>query len=188
MVVVHHPLAKHIHWVISAKCLPNSCLLLWHVEGTRSFGWLYHHEVIKTLTGTPSSPSFLRDNTTTEGSTMARQALHFGEHDDAKSLHGTIIGPGPRKDTYLLKLLARAHQRCQGWQSPQVAVGSLRVTPLLAGPRRLGDLTGRWFYQLVIPALEDLIREPAGWPSRHATSSINHYQIFINPWSTKGNH
>lgn len=33
------------------------------------------------------------------------EALHFGEHDEAKSLHGTIVGPGPRKDTYLLKLL-----------------------------------------------------------------------------------
>ena len=33
------------------------------------------------------------------------QALHVGEHDDPKSLHGTIVGPGPRKDTYLLKFL-----------------------------------------------------------------------------------
>ena len=31
------------------------------------------------------------------------QALHFGEHDESKSLHGTIVGPGPRKDTYLLR-------------------------------------------------------------------------------------
>lgn len=35
---------------------------------------------------------------------MSNKALHFGEHDEAKSLHGTIVGPGPRKDTYLLKL------------------------------------------------------------------------------------
>jgi len=35
---------------------------------------------------------------------MSNKALHVGEHDDPKSLHGTIVGPGPRKDTYLLKL------------------------------------------------------------------------------------
>eukprot|EP00435_Cladocopium_sp_Y103_P048122 s385_g14.t1 len=35
---------------------------------------------------------------------MSNKALRFGEHDEVKSLHGTIVGPGPRKDTYLLKL------------------------------------------------------------------------------------
>lgn len=32
------------------------------------------------------------------------------EHDEPHTLHGTIVGRGPRKETYLLKLLGRQKQ------------------------------------------------------------------------------
>ena len=34
---------------------------------------------------------------------MPCEALHADDHDEAKALHGTIVGPGPRHDTYVLR-------------------------------------------------------------------------------------
>lgn len=66
------------------------------------FKWLQHLNIDIQLTQTRKSRTICSKWSQT---LPTLQALHVGEHDDPKSLHGTIVGPGPRKDTYLLKFL-----------------------------------------------------------------------------------